>query len=343
MQKRACNAIRAFVESSNNPIVSIHDHGAGGHLNCLSELVEETGGTINLRSLPIGDPTLSAKEIAGNESQERMGLVIKDEDIGLLDEICQRERSPMYVVGEVTGDHQFSFVDEKTGDNPIDLQISDMFGKPPKTVIKDSTINRTFDAVAYDTDKVMNYVEQVLQLESVACKDWLTNKVDRSVTGKVAKQQTAGEIQLPLNNLGAVAIDFTGVYGIATALGHAPAAAMINAEKGSRLAIAESLTNLIWAPLKDNLKSVSLSANWMWPCKNDGEDARLYQAVEAISTFACDLGINIPTGKDSLSMTQKYKNDVVYAPGTVIITASGEVSDVRKIVEPVIVNDENTS
>ena len=343
MQKRACNAIRAFVESSNNPIVSIHDHGAGGHLNCLSELVEETGGTINLRSLPIGDPTLSAKEIAGNESQERMGLVIKDEDIGLLDEICQRERSPMYVVGEVTGDHQFSFVDEKTGDNPIDLQISDMFGKPPKTVIKDSTINRTFDAVAYDTDKVMNYVAQVLQLESVACKDWLTNKVDRSVTGKVAKQQTAGEIQLPLNNLGAVAIDFTGVYGIATALGHAPAAAMINAEKGSRLAIAESLTNLIWAPLKDNLKSVSLSANWMWPCKNDGEDARLYQAVEAFQLFACDLGINIPTGKDSLSMTQKYKNDVVYAPGTVIITASGEVSDVRKIVEPVIVNDENTS
>ncbi len=343
MQKRACNAIRAFVESSNNPIVSIHDHGAGGHLNCLSELVEDTGGTINLRSLPIGDPTLSAKEIAGNESQERMGLVIKDEDIGLLDEICQRERSPMYVVGDVTGDHQFSFVDEKTGDNPIDLQISDMFGKPPKTVIKDSTINRTFDEIAYDADKVVNYVEQVLQLESVACKDWLTNKVDRSVTGKVAKQQTAGEIQLPLNNLGAVAIDFTGVSGIATAIGHAPAAAMINAEKGSRLSIAESLTNIIWAPLKDNLKSVSLSANWMWPCKNEGEDARLYQAVESISTFACDLGINIPTGKDSLSMTQKYKNDVVYAPGTVIITASGEVSDVRKIVEPVIVNDENTA
>lgn len=343
MQKRASNAVRAFAESSNNPIISIHDHGAGGHLNCLSELVEEVGGSIELRKLPVGDPTLSAKEIVGNESQERMGLVIKKEDIALLEEICKRERSPMYVVGEITGDHHFSFVDEKTGQNPIDLQIEDMFGKPPKTVITDKSVKPDFDELDYDNSKINHYLKQVLQLEAVACKDWLTNKVDRSVTGKVAKQQTAGEIQLPLNNLGVVSLDFKGKDGIATALGHAPAVALANPKNGSKMAIAESLTNIIWAPLQDGIKSVSLSANWMWPCKNEGEDARLYDAVEAVSDFACDLGINIPTGKDSLSMVQKYKDEKVFSPGTVIITASGHVSDVRKVVEPVLVNDENTS
>jgi phosphoribosylformylglycinamidine synthase len=343
MQKRASNAIRAFVEYTNNPIISIHDHGAGGHLNCLSELVEEVGGTINLRKLPIGDPTLSAKEIVGNESQERMGLVIKEKDIALLEEICLRERSPMYVVGEITADHNFKFEDTETQENPIDLKIEDMFGKPPKTILVDDTINTRFTPINYDTDKVADYLKQVLQLEAVACKDWLTNKVDRSVTGKVAKQQTTGEIQLPLNNLGAVAIDYKGEKGIATALGHAPIPALINAKNGSRLAIAESLTNIVWAPLKDGLESVSLSANWMWPSKNKGEDARLYDAVESISDFACELGINIPTGKDSLSMVQKYKDDKVFAPGTVIITASGEVENIRKIIEPVVINDEGSS
>ncbi|MFB0925209.1 MAG: AIR synthase-related protein, partial [Vicingaceae bacterium] len=157
MQKRACNAVRAFVESVKNPIVSIHDHGAGGHLNCLSELVEEVGGTINLRSLPVGDPTY--------------------------------------------------------------LKIEDMFGSPPKTVINDNTLNTKFEPLDYNSNQIESYLKQVLQLEAVACKDWLTNKVDRSVTGKVAKQQTTGEIQLPLNNLGVVAIDFKGKAGIATAIG----------------------------------------------------------------------------------------------------------------------------
>ena len=179
----------------------------------------------------------------------------------------------------------------------------------------------------------------MLQLESVGSKDWLTNKVDRSVTGKIAKQQCAGELQLPLNNLGVVAIDYQGKYGIATSLGHAPVAGLVDAPKGSILSIAESLTNIVWAPLTHRIKGVSLSANWMWPARNPGENARLYNAVEAASDFACELGINIPTGKDSLSMTQKYKDDVVLSPGTVIISASGEVSDIRKVVEPVLVND----
>ncbi len=337
MQKRAYNAIRAVSEEDENPIISIHDHGAGGHLNCLSELVEATGGRIDMDQLPIGDPTLSAKEIVGNESQERMGLVVKEESIDKLRRIAERERSPFYVIGEATGDMQFTFVNQKTGEKPIDLKLEDMFGKAPRTIMTDETVTETYAEPQYDASRLVHYVETVLQLEGVACKDWLTNKVDRSVTGRVAMQQTAGSIQLPLNDCAVVTLDYQGVHGIATALGHAPVAAMADPAKGSVLAITESLTNIVFAPIEGGLGSVSLSANWMWPCKNPGEDARLYTAVQAASDYALALGINIPTGKDSLSMTQKYKNgELVYAPGTVIITSAGEVSDVKKTVSPAL-------
>ncbi len=343
MQKRVANAIRALAESDNNPIVSIHDHGAGGHLNCLSELVEETGGKIDINKLPVGDSTLSAKEIIGNESQERMGLVLKNKDIDLLQKIATRERVPMFVVGDITGDMRFAFEDKKNKTNPLDLRLEDLFGKPPKTILNDISIDNKFDSVFYDLSKLDEYLENVLQIEAVACKDWLTNKVDRSVTGKIAMQQNAGTVQLPLNDCGVVALDYQGIKGFATSIGHAPVSAMINPVNGSRLAIAEALTNIIWAPLTHSLKGVSLSANWMWPAKNKGEDARLYKAVEAVSKFALELGINIPTGKDSLSMTQKYDNELVYAPGTVIISAAAEVNDIKNVISPVLVNDIETS
>jgi phosphoribosylformylglycinamidine synthase len=336
MQKRAANAVRGMVESKENFIVSIHDHGAGGHLNCLSELVEDTGGKINLDKLPIGDPTLSAKEIIGNESQERMGLVIAEKHIDTLQKIADRERSPMYTVGEVTGDHRFTFESQKKGYKPMDLTLEDMFGSTPKTVLIDNTIERNYKNSRYKIKNLEIYLKQVLQLEAVACKDWLTNKVDRCVGGKVAKQQCVGPLQIPLNNVGVMALDYNGKEGVATAIGHAPIAGLINSAAGSRNAITEALTNLIWAPLKDNLKSVSLSANWMWPCKNEGEDARLYKAVQAVSEFAIDLGINIPTGKDSLSMKQKYTDSEVISPGTVIISAAGNCNDISKVVEPLL-------
>jgi len=339
MQKRVYNAIRGLAESVENPIVSIHDHGAGGHLNCLSELVEETGGKIIIDNLPVGDPTLSLKEIVGNESQERMGLVIKEEHVETLKKIAERERAPIYVIGETTDDKMFVFEKESTGEKPINWKLEHMFGNPPKTIMQDKTSNPDYAEITYSSEKIQEYVENVLQLENVACKDWLTNKVDRSVTGRIAKQQCAGKLQLPLNNLGAITLDYQGKSGLATSLGHAPAAGLINAANGSILSIAEALTNIIWAPMTDKMRSISLSANWMWPCKNEGEDARIYEGVQAASDFACALGINIPTGKDSCSMTQKYKDDVVYSPGTVIISASGEVSDVKKIVEPVLVQD----
>ena len=335
MQKRAANAVRGMVESEENFIVSIHDHGAGGHLNCLSELVEDTGGKIDLDQLPVGDPTLSDKEIIGNESQERMGLVISEEHIEYLQRIADRERSPMYTVGNVTGDHRFSFQSKTKGNKPMDLALEDMFGSSPKTIMTDTTINRKYADIVYDRSKFKEYLNQVLQLEAVACKDWLTNKVDRCVGGKVAKQQCVGPLQIPLNNCGVMALDYKGKEGVATSIGHSPISGLINPVAGSRNSITEALTNLVWAPLDKGLKNVSLSANWMWPCKNEGEDARLYEAVQAISEFAIGLGINVPTGKDSLSMKQKYPNDEVISPGTVIISAVGQCNDITNVVEPV--------
>ena len=344
MQKRVQNVVRAMAESDENPIVSIHDHGAGGHLNCLSELVEATGGHIDMDRLPVGDPTLSAKEIIGNESQERMGLLVSESAVDSLKRIAERERAPLYVVGETTDDMRLVF-EKDNGTKPIDLAIGDMFGSSPKTIMEDEHVERNFAPLAYAQDKIEEYLHNVLRMEAVACKDWLTCKVDRSVTGRVARQQCQGEIQLPLSDLGAMALDFRGKAGIATSIGHAPQVALVDPVAGSVMAIAESLTNIVFAPLTHGLSGVSLSANWMWPCRNKGEDARLYDAVEAASQFAISLGINIPTGKDSLSMTQKYAGDEadVLSPGTVIISAAGEVSDVKKIVSPVLQNEPNSA
>lgn len=344
MQKRAYNLVRALVEEKENPVVSIHDHGSAGHLNCLSELVEDCGGEIDMTKLPIGDKTLSAKEIIANESQERMGLLIDERHLDHVKAIAERERAPLYVVGETTGDTHFSFV-QADGVKPFDLDVAQMFGHSPKTIMTDETVTRHYEDVTYSADQIDSYINKVLQLEAVACKDWLTNKVDRSVTGKIARQQCQGEIQLPLSDCGVVALDYRGKRGIATALGHAPQAGLASPEAGSVLSVAESLTNIVWAPLEDGLEGVSLSANWMWPCRaQKGEDARLYAAVEALSDFCCSLHINVPTGKDSLSLTQKYPNgEKIISPGTVIVSAGGEVKDVRNVVSPVLVNNKNSS
>ena len=338
MQKRAYNLVRALCEEDVNPVVSIHDHGSAGHLNCLSELVEECGGEIDMTKLPIGDKTLSSKEIIANESQERMGLLIDEKHIEHVRKIAERERAPLYVVGETTGDAHFSF---KQGDGvkPFDLDVAQMFGHSPKTIMKDNTVERHYENVTYSQDKIEEYLERVLQLESVACKDWLTNKVDRSVTGKIARQQCQGEIQLPLSDCGVVALDYRGEKGIATALGHAPQAGLADPAAGSVLSVAEALTNIVWAPMAEGMDSISLSANWMWPCRSqEGEDARLYKGVKALSDFCCDLHINVPTGKDSLSLSQQYPNgEKIISPGTVIVSAGGEVSDIKKVTLPSII------
>ena len=343
MQKRVANTVRAMTELEDNPIISIHDHGAGGHLNCLSELVEDTGGKINVDKLPLGDPTLSDKEILNNESQERMGLVIGEENTEYLKHVSLRERAPYYEVGITSSDQTLLFINEKKT-KAFELKLEHLFGTSPTTIIKGNTLSKTFKKCHYITSQLEKMIQDIFKLEAVASKDWLTNKVDRSVTGKVAIQQTVGEIQIPLNNVGVMALDFKSYKGVATSIGHAPAAALINPGAGSRLSVAETLTNLVFAPLTHGLKGVSLSANWMWPAKNKGEDSRLYTAVKEISEFVSELGINIPTGKDSMSMTQKYPDgQKVMAPGTVIVSAGAEVSDIRKVILPALKPIQNST
>ena len=340
MQKRVANVIRVLAEEINNPILSIHDHGAGGHLNCLSELLEETGGLININKLPIGDPTLSEKEIIGNESQERMGLVIKKEDFNKIKKIADRERAPIYHVGYVKDNNKLVFKG-KEDINPINLNLDDFFGSSPKTIIKDKTLKYKFKNPSYHQNLIIKYLENTLSLESVSCKDWLTNKVDRCVTGRVALQQTVGEIQLPLNNLGIMAFDFSSNKGIATTVGFSPIVSLADEKIGAKYSILKALTNIIWAPIQNGLSNISLSANWMWPANNPGENTRLYNAVKSVSDFAIELGVNIPTGKDSLSMTQKYSNGLkVLSPGTVIISAVSEVSDINNVIKPNLLYDE---
>ena len=339
MQKRVCNVIRALGEEDENPILSIHDHGAGGHLNCLSELLEETGGEIIIKKLPVGDPTLSEKEIIGNESQERMGLVIKKDNFEKIKKIADRERAPIYHVGEVKENKKLIFKGKNKID-PINLNLDDFFGSSPMTIIKDNLQKIEYDNPKYHSNLIIKYLENVLSLESVACKDWLTNKVDRCVTGRVATQQSVGEIQLPLNNLGVMALDFISNKGIATSIGFSPIVSLADEKIGAEYSILKSLTNIIWAPIRKGLENISLSANWMWPANNSGENARLYEAVKSVSDFAISLGVNIPTGKDSLSMTQKYPDGTkVLSPGTVIISAAAETSDIRKVIKPAAIKD----
>lgn len=266
-----------------------------------------------------------------------MGLVIGEKDIETLKRVADRERSPMYTVGDVTGDHRFTFESKTTGEKPMDYALEDFFGSSPKTIMNDKTIVRNYEDVNYSTEDIPSYLNQVLQLEAVASKDWLTNKVDRCVGGRVAKQQCVGPLQLPLNNVGVMALDYKGKEGVATTVGHSPVAAIIDPAAASRTAIAESLSNLVFAPIKNGLAGVSLSANWMWACNNEGEDARLYKAVKACSDFALELGINIPTGKRFAIDETKYPNgDHVIAPGTLIVSAAGNCTDITQVIEPVL-------
>ncbi|MCL1785984.1 MAG: phosphoribosylformylglycinamidine synthase [Alphaproteobacteria bacterium] len=335
MENRSYRVTRALAESSDNPIISIHDHGAGGHFNCLVELVEKTGGYIDMSNIPVGDNTMSAREIISNESQERMAILVDEKDVPRVLEIAARECCPAYEIGVLTGDMKFVF--EMSDDQrPVDMELKDILHNPPKTIMKDARIKQEFAKIKFDEKDFVKNLKNVLGMTSVGSKDWMTNKVDRSVTGKIAQQPCVGPLQLPVCKYGVAKFDFDTDAGIASAIGFAPAAAVINPAAASRLAIADAVMPLAFAPLKNGLPDIALSANWQWPCRNPGEDANLYDAVNAAAEFANALGVTIPTGKDSLSMTQTVDGQKITAPGTVVMSAAGIAKNLDKRVLPVI-------
>jgi phosphoribosylformylglycinamidine synthase len=338
MQRRVFKVIEYFAKADRNPIISIHDHGAGGHGNCFAELAEAAGGgEIWLDALPVGDPSLNYMEVISNESQEREGLIIEESDWDELKAVADREKCPAYLVGRITGDGRFTFVNRETGEKPFDMALEDLFGNTPKMVIEDIKVRQEFAPLEVPKDKFDEYLVKVLRHPDVGSKEYLTSKVDRSVGGQVVQQQCVGPLQVPVSDYGLVkkSLEISRCleidHGLAEALGDAPFPMLIDVENGARLAVAESLTNLLFSGAK--LEDVALSANWMWPCHNPGEDTRLYRADEAVSQMAIELGIPIPTGKDSTSMTQVYPDGTkVLSPGTVVITAAGNVGDVSRAV-----------
>jgi phosphoribosylformylglycinamidine synthase len=338
MQRKVLETMRHFCLTNfdYNPFISTHDLGAGGNFTATSEVLRDAnGGEIYLDALPLGNTSLTHMELMCNESQERMLVVIREEDLSLLEQVALREDCPFYVVGRTTGDSRITFHDRRTGAKPFDMSVVDLFGKLPKIVITDSAVEHHFSPFAYDSQEpVSDYLRMVLLLPDVGSKSYLTSKLDRSVGGLIAQQQCVGPLQVPVADYGLTKKGFFSHSGIAISKGLAPIPSLINPVRGIKMAMVEALTNIVFSGVR-YLSDVILSANWMWPCGNPGEDARLYEAVRAASRSATQLGINIPTGKDSLSMTQKYPDgEKVIAPGTVIFTASAEVPDIRRRITP---------
>lgn len=340
MEQKMNRVIRACIEMGDeNPIISIHDQGAGGNCNVLKELVYPAGAKIDVRKIPLGDETLSVLEIWGAEYQESNGLLIHPQKIGLFEGLCRREKVPFAVVGEVTGDGHIVLYDEINGSTPVNLDLKKVLGEMPRKTFNLERIKpKTEPFRLPDGLTVRDALERVLRLVSVGSKRFLTNKVDRSVTGLIARQQCCGPLHLPVSDVAVIAQSHFGTTGAAIAIGEQPLKGLINPKAMARMAVAEALTNIVWAQVS-NLEDIKVSANWMWAAKLPGEGAALYDAAVALREIMEELGIAIDGGKDSLSMAAVVKKgdgstETVKAPGSLVISAYVTCPDIRKVITP---------
>ncbi|CAD5113783.1 DgyrCDS2951 [Dimorphilus gyrociliatus] len=340
MEQKLNRVIRACIESKENPICSIHDQGAGGNGNVLKEISEPLGADIMISKFRLADPTLSVLEIWGAEYQESNAILIKDKSTEKLKAISKRERCSVDFVGEITGSSRIRLVDDrlrKSGkvENVVDLDLESVLGKMPRKIfnMESPTENKEPPFKLPVGTNVMEALERVLTLPSVGSKRYLTNKVDRSVTGLVAQQQCVGPLHTPVADVGVVALSYFSKYGTATSIGEQPIKTLVDAEKGARMAVGESLTNLVWAFISD-LRDVKCSANWMWPAKIEGEGSKLVKACKAMCECMKQLGIAVDGGKDSLSMAARVQNDTVISPGTLVISNYVSCSDITLTVTP---------
>uniref|UniRef100_A0A3Q3VLS9 Phosphoribosylformylglycinamidine synthase n=1 Tax=Mola mola TaxID=94237 RepID=A0A3Q3VLS9_MOLML len=343
MEQKMNRALRACLErSSGNPICSIHDQGAGGNGNVLKELSEPAGAVIHCSRFKKGDPTLSVLELWGAEYQESNALLLRPSDRGFLERVCQREKCPVDFVGSVTGDGKIVLVDEEGGSSdradrqhcPVDLQLEWVLGKMPQKVFKMERLAPSLQPLALPARlKVKDALDRVLRLPAVASKRYLTNKVDRSVTGLVAQQQCVGPLHTPLADVAVVALSPFSLEGAATSIGEQPIKGLVCPAAGARMAVGEALTNLVFARVTA-LKDVKCSGNWMWAAKLPGEGACLWDACKAMCEVMGRLGVAIDGGKDSLSMAARVGKETVKAPGALVISAYAVCPDITATVTP---------
>jgi phosphoribosylformylglycinamidine synthase len=335
MEQKMNRVIRACNEMGDKTLIEvIHDQGAGGPANVLKELVENAGGWVDIRNIRVGDPTMSVLEIYVAEYQERNGFLIHPDNIEKFKRICDREKVTCEVLGEVTGDLRFVLHDSQDGTTPVDIEIDQLLGNIPQKVFEDRRVDPGHVALTFDGNlSVREALDNVLRLVSVGSKRFLTNKVDRAVTGLIARQQCCGPLQLPLSNVAVVAQSHFGLTGGATAIGEQPIKMLVNPAAGARMAVGEALTNLMWARVEE-LEQVKCSANWMWAPKLEGEGAALYDAAKGMRDVMIGLGIAVDGGKDSLSMATMVAGKTVKSPRQLVVSLYGAVPDITKVVTP---------
>ncbi|XP_062608746.1 phosphoribosylformylglycinamidine synthase-like isoform X1 [Saccostrea cucullata] len=351
MEQKLNRVIRGCIERrERNPIASVHDQGAGGNGNVLKEIAEPAGALIQASKFQLGDPTLSVLELWGAEYQESNALLISPGDQGLVQKIADRERCPVNFVGTITGDGRIKlegFKKETTEDIstpskkrkktinfPVDLDLEHVLGSMPRKVFKLQRITPSPSTLSLPENlRVRDSVERVLRLPSVASKRYLTNKVDRCVTGLVAQQQCVGPLHTPLADVGVTALSYLDKVGSCTAIGEQPIKGLISPACGARLSVAEALTNLVFAKVT-GIKDIKCSGNWMWPAKLPGEGAALLEACSAMCDIMKHLGIAVDGGKDSLSMAARVGDQTVKAPGTLVISAYAACPDITLTVTP---------
>ncbi|KAG5625246.1 hypothetical protein H5410_010464 [Solanum commersonii] len=335
MAQKLYQVVRACVEiGENNPIISIHDQGAGGNCNVVKEIIHPEGAKIDIRAIVIGDHTMSVLEIWGAEYQEQDAILVKPESRGLLQVICARERVPMAVIGTINGEGRIVLQDSVAIEKAVDLELEKVLGDMPKKAFelnRMNTLREPLDIAPATT--ILDSLKRVLRLPSVCSKRFLTTKVDRCVTGLVAQQQTVGPLQIPLADVAVVAQTYTGLTGGACSIGEQPIKGLLDPKAMARLAVGEALTNLVWAKVT-SLSDVKASGNWMYAAKLDGEGAAMYDAVVALSEAMIELGIAIDGGKDSLSMAAQASGEVVKAPGNLVISTYVTCPDITKTVTP---------
>ncbi len=340
MEQKLNRVIRACVElGDKNPIQSIHDQGAGGNCNVVKEIVHPAGAKIEIRKIQVGDDTLSVLEIWGAEYQEQNALLINAGDEKLFRSLCEREKVPVAVIGTITGDGAIVLYDALDHSTPEHLELAKVLGDMPQKVFNLSRKKTALKPLDLPADlTVRTALDRVLRLLSVGSKRFLTNKVDRSVTGLIARQQCAGPLQLTVSDVAVIAQSHFGLTGAAIAIGEQPVKELLDPAAMARMSVGEALTNMVWAKIS-SLGDIRCSANWMWAPKLPGEGARLYDAAVAMRDVMIEFGIAVDGGKDSLSMAAKVTasdgtSETVKSPGTLVISAYVTCPDITKIATP---------